>query len=96
MKPMGSSVTNIRELRQTQIQYAVDLLIKVPPDVMANNIEPFRVNWYETLRTALDSVDIKNLDRILVKIREEQGQMPGMGGMAEELAGLGGIGYGQY
>lgn len=102
VKPVGSSVTNIKEIRQAQIQFAIDSLSKIPPQMMADNMEPFTVNWYEALRTALENADIKNLDRILVKLQQQQqqggpmgmGGMPPMMPMAEELAALGGVGYG--
>jgi len=66
---------------------------------MQENRTPFTVDWYETLKTALDSVDIKNLDRILVKIQQEQqgppqGMIPMMPG-AEELMSLANIPYGE-
>lgn len=102
VKPVGSSVTNIKEIRQAQIQFAIDSLSKIPPQMMADNVEPFRVNWYEALRTALENADIKNLDRILVKIEQQQqrmgpfANMTSMMPMAEEMAALGGVGYGGY
>ena len=101
VRPVGSSVTNIKELRQAQIQFAIESLAKIPPEMMANNMEPFQVNWYEAIRTALETSDLKNIDRILVKMQQQQQQGPmGMGGMppmmpmAEELTALGGVGYG--
>ena len=69
-KPVGSSVTNIKELRQQQIQTAIELVANLPPEIMANNKTPFTIDWYEALKTAYDAVDIKNVDRILVKLEQ--------------------------
>ena len=91
-KPVGSSVTHIKELRQAQIKTALEMIGGLNPQIMASNITPFTVDLYETYKTALDAVDIKNVDRILVKLqppRQQQsmgmsgqipGGMPGMGG----------------
>jgi len=74
-KPVGSSVTNIKELRQQQIQTAIQLTMGIPPQMTAMNIEPFTVNLYELLKTAYDAVDIKNADRILIKLNPEENMM---------------------
>ncbi len=78
-KPVGSSITNIKEVRQQQIQSAMDLLAKLPPQMMQTNNPPFTVNWYEAYKTAFDAIDIKNADRILIKTPMQQPQFPGMG-----------------
>lgn len=82
-KPVGSSVTNIKEVRQQQVQAAIELVSKLPPEMMAMNVEPFTVNWYEAIRTAYDALDVKNVDRILIKLPPQQPQMPGMGMAAQ-------------
>jgi len=94
-KPMGSSVSNIKELRQQQIQFALQTIAQVPPEIMAANIQPFTIDYYEALRTALESADIKNIESILIKLREPQlpPQQPGMPGQ-EEMQGLNQIPYG--
>jgi hypothetical protein len=100
IKPVGSSITHIKEIRQQQIGFAMDLVSKIPPQMMQENRTPFTVDLYEMLRTAFDSVDIKNIDRILVKLQQQQQQMPPQQGMmpmmpgAEELMGLANIPYG--
>jgi hypothetical protein len=67
-KPIGSSVSNIKEVRQQQIQYAIEALMNVPPEMATLNVTPFTVDRYELLNTALDNLDIKNRERILVKL----------------------------
>jgi hypothetical protein len=77
-KPVCSSITNIKEVRQAQIQTAIDLVMKLPPQLMQMNVQPFTVDYYELLRTAYDAVDVKNVDRILIKIPMQQPQQPGV------------------
>ena len=99
-KPMGSSVTHIKELKQQQIQQAIQLLSGVPPEMMMQNITPFTVDWYEALKSALDANDVQNAEKILIKLQQQQqpqmgGQPPGpgggmdMGGMMDLLLGGG-------
>lgn len=100
-KPIGSSVSNIKEVRQQQIQAALDLLGRMPPELAMSNKQPFTVDWYEAYRTAFDAIDIKNVDRILVKL---EGQQPGMMGpmgmqqqqlpQPQEVEALQGVPYG--
>jgi len=74
IKPVGSSVTNIKEVRQQQIQFALQTLMGVPPQVMQANVEPFTVNYYELLKEALDVADVKTIDRILIPLKQQQQQ----------------------
>jgi hypothetical protein len=67
IKPMGSSVTHIKELRQQQIQAAFGLLSNVMP-IGPTNIQPFTVDMYEASKTALEAYDIKNIDQLLPKL----------------------------
>ena len=90
-KPIGSSVTHIKELRQQQIKSAFDMIMAIPPMIMQTSIEPFTVNWYEAIKTFYDSVDIQNVDRILIKLQPPQQQM----GMGQQMPGMGGLGAGQ-
>ena len=100
-KPIGSSVTHIKELRQQQIKSAFDMIMAIPPMVMQTSIEPFTVNWYEAVRTFYDSVDIQNVDKILIKLQPPQQQMGqqgmGMGGgqNANEMQALANVMYGE-
>jgi hypothetical protein len=98
-KPVGSSITHIKELRQQQIQGAIDLVSKIPPQMMAMNIEPFTINWYEMLKESFDAIDIKGTDRILIKMEPEQaqqqmGQMMGAGGGEQDMNQLAQVMYG--
>jgi len=103
IKPVGSSITNIKELRQQQIANAIQLLQTIPPELAANNITPFTVDWYEALNTALESTDIKNRERIVVdlseqeeQLRKQQQQMQQMQMMQQsEMAQMGQIPYGE-
>jgi hypothetical protein len=97
-KPVGSSITHIKELRQQQIQGAIDLVSKIPPQMMAMNIEPFTINWYEMLKESFDAIDIKGTDRILIKMNQEQAQgmnpMMGEGGQGQDMNQLAQVMYG--
>jgi hypothetical protein len=73
-KPVGSSVTHIKELRQQQIQYAMQLLGNINPEMMIKNVEPFTVDWYQAAMTALEAADVRNRDRILVKLQQQSPQ----------------------
>jgi hypothetical protein len=73
IKPMGSSVTHVKEIRQQQIAQAMQLLMSVAPSGVGN-VEPFQVNTYQAARAGLDALDIKNIDQLLVKIQPQQAQ----------------------
>lgn len=108
IKPVGSSVSNIKEVRQSQIQFAIQTLSGVPPEMMINNMRPFQVDWYAALRRALESTDMRNVDEILKLIPPEQAQqmqqqqqqaqtmesIQNMLPMVKEIAGLAKIAYG--
>ena len=104
-KPIGSSVSNIKEVRQAQIQSALDLLGRMPPELAMNNVQPFTIDWYEAYKTAFDAIDIQNVDRILLKQAIPPQNPMGMGGMGggmpqqgapmpDELQALQGVQYG--
>jgi hypothetical protein len=81
------------------------MIMAVPPMIMQTSVEPFTVNWYEAIKTFYDSVDIQNVDRILIKLQPPQqmmgqqqgGMMPGMGGgqNANEMQALAQVMYGE-
>ena len=73
IKPMGSSVTHVKEIRQQQIAQAMQLLQTIAPSGMSN-VEPFQVNTYQVARAGLDALDIKNIDQLLVKMQPQQAQ----------------------
>jgi hypothetical protein len=65
VKPMGSSITHIKELRQQQMQYAGQLLMQAAP-IGPFNPEPFMVNFLPYVKEALKVADIKNSDQIIM------------------------------
>jgi hypothetical protein len=71
MKPVGSSITHIKEVRQQQIQGAIQLAMAIPPQLMQANIQPFTVNFYELMKEAMDAADIKTIDRILIPTQQQ-------------------------
>lgn len=75
IKPVGSSITHIKEVRQQQIQGAIQLLTAMPPQLMQGNVKPFTVDYYELCKEALDAADVKTIDRILIPL-QPQGQDP--------------------
>ncbi len=103
-KPVGSSVTNIKELRQQQIQAALQTALGIDPNMRMNNVEPYTLNLYEAEKNMYDAVDIQNVDRMLLKLptpeeimqKEQEEQMlqsftPDMG----QIENLLNVNYGQ-
>jgi hypothetical protein len=74
IRPVGSSISNIKEVRQAQTQMMMETLGGVPPEMMMNNIQPFQVDWYEVLRRGLEAGDERNIDRILKLMPPEVAQ----------------------
>jgi len=66
-KPLGSSITHIKEIRQQQLTFAMQTLAQVTPMAM-QSAEPFQVNWYEAAKEVMEAADLKSIDKILVKI----------------------------
>ena len=93
IKPMGSSVTHIKELRQRQIQAAFQLLTSVMPMGPAN-IQPFTVDLYEAAKTGLEAYDIKNIDQLLPKLNMMPMQPQPMMPQPQELDQLQSVDYG--
>lgn len=81
IKPVGSSITNIKEIRQQQIMAAIQLLMGLTPDKTVMNVRPYTVDYQEVVSTALDALDLKNADRILVSLQQNpmMGAQPIMG-----------------
>ena len=70
-RPIGSSVTHVKELRQQQAAQAFQTLGTLA-QVSGQSMEPFQINWYQAGKTVFDSLDIKNADQILVKLQPQQ------------------------
>lgn len=70
-RPIGSSVTHVKELRQQQAQAAMGILQAVAP-VAGQSAEPFNINWYQAAKSGFESLDIKNADQILMKLQPQQ------------------------
>jgi hypothetical protein len=70
-RPVGSSVTHVKELRQQQAAAAMQMLVNVAP-VAGSSVEPFQINWYQATKSGFESLDIKNADQILVKLQPQQ------------------------
>lgn len=67
-RPVGSSVTHVKELRQQQAQMAMQILQSLVP-VSMQSAEPFKINWYEAGKSAFEALDIKNTEAILMKMQ---------------------------
>ena len=102
-KPVGSSVTNIKEVRQAQIQTVLQTAMSIPPEMRMSNVQPYTLNLYEAEKEMYEAVDMQNTDRMLVKLptpeeiakKEQEQQLlqsfsPDMGG----LEGLMNVPYG--
>ncbi|MFA5340194.1 MAG: hypothetical protein WC332_00310 [Clostridia bacterium] len=70
-RPIGSSVTHVKEMRQQQSQLAMQMLMQVAP-VANQSVEPFNINWYQATKSGLDNLDIKNTDQILMKLQPQE------------------------
>lgn len=70
-RPIGSSVTHVKEMRQQQSAAAMQMLMQVAP-VSQQGVEPFNINWYAATKSGLDYLDIKNTDQILVKMQPQE------------------------
>ncbi|MFA5385421.1 MAG: hypothetical protein WC364_12335 [Eubacteriales bacterium] len=70
-RPVGSSVTHVKETRQQQVQMAMQMLMQVAP-IAQQSTEPFNINWYAAIKTGFDALDIKNTDQILMKMQPQQ------------------------
>ena len=90
--PMGSSVTHVKEVRLQQIQSAMELALQIPPELRMNNIQPYTANLYELEKELYESIDVRNSDRLLVKMPTEQEAQQqtgeGGGGMEGMMGGL--------
>ena len=84
-KPLGSSITHVKEIRQQQLAFAAQVLEKVAP-VSMNSVQPFAINWYEATREALESADVKNIDKVLIKIPPEVAQQQVQQAQLQQLA----------
>lgn len=95
MKPVGSSITNIKEVRQSQIKFALETLMNpVVPQMGQTNIQPFTVDYYELLKEGLDVADLKTVDRILKLIPKQDPLMQMLGGLGGGMGGQPGQGGG--
>jgi hypothetical protein len=74
-KPMGSSVTHIKEVRLQQITQALQIAMNIPPELRINNIQPYTLDLYEAEKELYDAVDVRNSERMLRKMPQEA-QMP--------------------
>jgi hypothetical protein len=70
-RPIGSSVTHVKELRQQQAQAALQTLLQVAP-IAGQSSEPFRIDWYQAAKSNFEALDIKNADQILVKLQPQE------------------------
>lgn len=94
IKPVGSSVTHIKEIRQQQIAFAGQLLMQAS-QIGPFNPQPFIVNFLPYVKEALKAADIKNTDQIIMTQPSPQMAGPmGMGPMQGEAQQLQQIPYG--
>ena len=71
-KPVGSSVTNIKELRQQQTAAAFQTAMSVPPEMRSNNVNPYTLDLHELEKEMFKAVDIQGIDRILIPLPSEE------------------------
>ena len=94
--PVGSSVTHVQEVRMQQIQTAMEMVKAIPLQMMVQNITPFTIDLYEAIKEGFNATGIRNSDRILVKLDQQQAlpaPMP-QPGQPDEMAQLANVGYG--
>lgn len=73
-RPVGSSVTHVKELRQQQAAQGIQTLLQLA-QVSQMSAEPFKINWYQAGKSVFDALDIKNADQILIKLQPQEIQM---------------------
>ena len=96
-KPMGSSVTHIKEVRLQQITQALQIAMNIPPELRMNNIQPYTLDMYEAEKELYDAVNVRNSERMLRKVPQEAQQIPEvpMGPPGQmDMEGLMGVNYG--
>ena len=94
--PMGSSVTHVKEVRLQQINAALQTAMQIPPELRMNNIEPYTLNLYQAEKELYEAVDVRNPDRLLIKMPDEQqAQQPEQMPLPQDLNQLQGVPYGQ-
>jgi len=77
--PVGSSITNIKELRATQIMKAQEMLFSVPPQVQ--QMEGFKINYRNALELGLkEALDIRNVGQLIQDAPPPPPTNPMMGG----------------
>jgi len=84
--PVGTSVTAVKELKAQQIMQAIQLAMTLPPQLTMQGPTPFAIDYYEHLRAAYETLDLKQVDRMLRLLPPQQPQpmlppgQPGGGG----------------
>ena len=71
IKPMGSSVTHIKEIRQQQSQTMIQM-IDGALKLKDQGTQPYDVNVYEAFKDTLDALEVQNIGKILIKIDPQQ------------------------
>lgn len=95
-KPVGSSITQIKEMRQQQMNMMIQALMQIEERVPMS-ATPFKVDWYEVGKGALDAGEIQEPDKYIKPIQPQEqspmGEMPGqdmMGQLAQQMYSGGG------
>lgn len=81
IKPIGSSVTHVKEIRQNQMAYAGQMLMQMA-QIGPMNPEPFMINFLPYIKEALKTADIKNADQIVMT---QQNMMMGQQMMGPQM-----------
>jgi hypothetical protein len=84
IKPMGSSVTHIKELRQQQAQVMFQMLTNAI-QLKGQGTQPFDIDFYEAIKTSLDSLEVPNIGKILTKIDPQQMAMQQQQQMQQQM-----------
>jgi len=84
IKPMGSSVTHIKEIQQQQAQSMIQLL-QGALQMKGAGTQPFEVNVYEAYKEAMEAFEIQNIGKILVKTDPKQAQMQKQQGIMQQI-----------
>jgi hypothetical protein len=74
-----------------QINAALQAGLSIDPELRMNNVEPYTLNLYQAEKELYDAVDVRNPDRLLVKMpspQEAQDQTGVNMGGAQDLANI--------
>ena len=63
----GTTLSQVREQRANNAQYMWKMLTGIPPQVAANNVQPFQIDYLATAEHVLRQLEVPNIHRYILK-----------------------------